>query len=206
MKKIVLLSLLCILISNINAQTNEISGFNDIITLQTGEDIKCKVLEVGIIEIKYQKEGITPIYSVLKSDVFSITYPNGTKDVFTSNEPEMEDEVTDSDYKENLYLVGKEDAIKYYHGENCGSGGTVVTTLLISPLFGLIPAFACASTEPSIENLNIPEQDPSIGENQDYLNGYIEQAHDIKKRKIWTSYGISAGISIVIVSLILAGQ
>lgn len=186
-----------------SSQTTGNSQYNDILTLQTGEDIKCKVLEVGVYEIKYQKEGIAPIYSVLKSDVFSITYPNGSKDVFTNIEEEEEIFEEEEDLG-NLYLEGQQDAMKYYHGKNCGSGGTVFTTILISPLFGLIPAVVCSSTEPSLENLNIPEQDPIIGENQDYLNGYTDQALDIKKRKIWINYGISAGVSIILYSLLFS--
>jgi hypothetical protein len=57
----------------------------DIIIKKNGDEIKAKVMEVGITEIKYKKfENLetSPIYSILKSDVFMIKYADGTKDVF----------------------------------------------------------------------------------------------------------------------------
>ncbi len=56
----------------------------DIITLKNGEDVKSKILEVGITEVKYKKfdnlEG--PSYTLTKAEIFMIKYQNGTKDVF----------------------------------------------------------------------------------------------------------------------------
>ena len=57
----------------------------DLIILRNNTNIKAKVLEVAITEIKYKKfdnlEG--PVYSILKSEVFMIKYANGTTDIFT---------------------------------------------------------------------------------------------------------------------------
>ncbi len=56
----------------------------DALLLRSGEEILVKVIEIGTQVIKYKKcdnlEG--PTISVLKNDVFMITYSNGTKDVF----------------------------------------------------------------------------------------------------------------------------
>lgn len=61
----------------------------DNIILKNGEEIKVKVIEIGISEIKYKKcdnlEG--PIFSIEKSKVLIILYPNGTRDVIESEEP-----------------------------------------------------------------------------------------------------------------------
>jgi hypothetical protein len=61
----------------------------DIILKRNGDEIKAKVQEVGITEIKYKKfdnpDG--PMYTILKSEVFLIKYENGTKDVFKAEEP-----------------------------------------------------------------------------------------------------------------------
>lgn len=56
----------------------------DVITKKTGEDIKSKVIDVGLTEVKYKKfENLNgPTYSVLKSDILMIRYENGTKDIF----------------------------------------------------------------------------------------------------------------------------
>ena len=60
----------------------------DKIILRNGEEIKAKVQEVGLSEIKYKKLDNLggPVYTVLKSDVFTINYENGTKEVFGSAE------------------------------------------------------------------------------------------------------------------------
>jgi len=62
----------------------------DIIIKENGDEIKAKVMEIGITEIKYKKAGNEegPTYAILKSEVFLIKYANGTKDVIPL-EPEQ---------------------------------------------------------------------------------------------------------------------
>ncbi|MDR1341738.1 MAG: hypothetical protein LBK18_00615 [Prevotellaceae bacterium] len=72
----------------------------DIITLKNGDEIKAKVQEIGISEVKYKKyDNLTgPVYTLLKAEIFMIKYENGKKDVFkdepaaaavsTENKPE----------------------------------------------------------------------------------------------------------------------
>ncbi len=57
----------------------------DNIVLRSGEEIKAKVEEVGIAEIKYRKsDNLTgPLYTIRKGEVLLINYQNGTKDVFS---------------------------------------------------------------------------------------------------------------------------
>lgn len=61
----------------------------DNIILRTGEEIKAKVQEIGLADIKYKKTDnpTGPLYTILKSDVFMIKYENGTKDVFAAYQP-----------------------------------------------------------------------------------------------------------------------
>lgn len=77
MKKLFVLSLLLVAI-NVYAQ--------DVIVQKNGTTIISKILEVGSTEIKYKKfsnpDG--PVYSISKSDVISINYENGDKDLFSS--------------------------------------------------------------------------------------------------------------------------
>jgi hypothetical protein len=58
----------------------------DIITLKSGEQIKAKVTEVGITEIKYKRSDNLngPAYVVAKSDITGIRYENGATDIFTT--------------------------------------------------------------------------------------------------------------------------
>jgi hypothetical protein len=56
----------------------------DIITLNSGDDIKAKVEEIDIDNVKYKKyDNLSgPIYILKKSDIFMIKYENGDKDIF----------------------------------------------------------------------------------------------------------------------------
>ena len=58
----------------------------DLLLFKTGEELKTKVVEVGISEVKYKKfdnlDGATHV--CLKADLFMIKYENGTKDVFAN--------------------------------------------------------------------------------------------------------------------------
>lgn len=56
----------------------------DNMVLRSGEEIKAKVEEVGIGEIKYRRTDnpTGPLYTIRKSEVLLINYQNGTKDVF----------------------------------------------------------------------------------------------------------------------------
>lgn len=61
----------------------------DVITMRNGNDIRAKVLEVGISEVKYKDCGNLegPTFTIAKKDVFLIKYANGSKTVF-ENEPQ----------------------------------------------------------------------------------------------------------------------
>jgi hypothetical protein len=56
----------------------------DLITLKNGTDIKSKVIEINLSEIKYKKfDNLNgPLFSIAKEDVLIIRYENGTKDIF----------------------------------------------------------------------------------------------------------------------------
>lgn len=58
----------------------------DVITFKTGVEVEVKVLEINQSEIKYKKcnNQNGPTFSINKSDVFTIKYSNGTKDVITT--------------------------------------------------------------------------------------------------------------------------
>jgi hypothetical protein len=79
MKKIFLFLICIYSFSSVFAQDN--------IILKNGDEIKAKVLEVTITDVKYKKyenqEG--PIYTISKSDILMIKYENGQKDVFADS-------------------------------------------------------------------------------------------------------------------------
>lgn len=170
----------------------------DIITKKNSEDIQAKVIEVTTTEIKYKKfdNQNGPTFTLLKSDVLMIRYENGSKDIFNESQNTSSANTSSTD----MAFKGKQDAITNYKGKNSGAGWTAATTIVLSPLFGLIPAVACASSEPSDNNLNYKE--PELMKNNTYNQAYTEQAHKTKKKKIWTNYGIGSGAWLLLILLL----
>ena len=166
----------------------------DVITKKTSEDIQAKVIEVTTTEVKYKKfdnqNGVT--YTILKTDVLMIRYENGSKDVFNETAPVKTAQVE----TENYFLKGQKDAATYYNGYKGAGTGTLITSLLLSPLVGLIPALACSLTPPQIQNLNNPNE--KLFSNADYQNGYTQKAKKIKSNKVWTNWGIALGVNAII--------
>ena len=77
------------LVVNVKAQ--------DVITLKNGEEIEASVQKIDDVNVEYKKWGYeSPIYTIKKSEIFRITYQNGTKDVFYEVSESVENEVEQS--------------------------------------------------------------------------------------------------------------
>lgn len=193
MKNLLLFILLLCSSMIINAQ--------DTLSMRTGEKIQVKVIEVGISEVKYKKlDNINgPVFSSLKSDLLTIRYENGSKDDFSSIK---KIELSKSD--ESGYILGHDDAIKYYKGYKIAGTAVLITTAL--PFYGIFlgiaPAALCSSAEPLVENLDCP--DLNLMKNEQYAKGYKIEAKHIKRKKILTNYlsglAIQAGILVYLLN------
>jgi hypothetical protein len=170
----------------------------DVITLKTGEDISAKIIEVGLTDIKYKKfDNIDgPLFTILKSEVLMTRYKNGTKEVYNLEKKSGKE----NSNNEEMTLQGSKDATTYYKGQNSGKVWTAVTSVLTSPVLGLIPAIACSSSEPEQENLNF--KDAELMKNTAYNVAYNEKAHKIKKNKIWKNYAIGSGAWLLLIILL----
>jgi len=84
MKTKVLFTICCL------AATTMVMRAQDIITKTNGDEIKAKVTEVDLNEVKYKRfENLSgPTYTMAKSDIFMIKYENGEKDVFKKSSGE----------------------------------------------------------------------------------------------------------------------
>jgi hypothetical protein len=112
-----------------------ISSAQDIIVTFNGEEIKSKVMEVSINEIKYKKfENINgPLYGILKSSVLMIKYENGSKDVFSNinnNNTNYTSQIINLNKNKNQVLfgvglgIGKAFMANLYENENRTIGNT----------------------------------------------------------------------------------
>jgi hypothetical protein len=190
MKKIFLIAVSFVSILSVcNAQ--------DIITKKSGEDIKAKILEVNQTEVKYKRfdNSNGPTFTILKSELLMVRYENGTKDIFKEVEEKVEKKSTSTD----LISKAKQDAKINYKGQNSGAGWTTATSIVLSPLFGLIPAIACSTSEPNESNLNYKEAE--LMKDNQYNQTFREEAHKIKKRKIWKNFAIGSAVWIAVVLL-----
>ncbi|MBI4645517.1 MAG: hypothetical protein HY738_02710 [Bacteroidia bacterium] len=77
----------------------------DIIVLKNGDEVKAKVMEVGIDSIKYKAfnnlEGL-PV-SISKAEIFMIKYENGSKESFKQTIVAKQETIDSSEIKLNMY-------------------------------------------------------------------------------------------------------
>ena len=182
----------------------------DIITTRSGEDIKAKITEIGLNDIKYKRwespDG--PLIVIAKDKVLLIRYEDGTKDIFEAKEELTSEGGTGTGISglagKDLYRQGSTDAIRYYRGYKGASVGTLIGSLLGGPILGLIPAIACSATTPSYRNLDFPSEE--LMKKRDYLQGFTKQARHIKSNKVWINYGVGAAISVLLTLLLTSGK
>jgi hypothetical protein len=92
----------------------------------------------------------------------------------------------------DLYQKGQADAVKHYK-HNGGSIGVGCGAAACSPL-GWIPAMIVADKPPKDYHLTIPKgyytSDP------EYIKGYKNMAHQMKRKRVWRGYSIGATLGI----------
>jgi hypothetical protein len=167
----------------------------DVIIKTNGEEIKAKIIEVQQTEVKYKQHDNLdgPLFSITKSEVLLIKYENGSKDVFPKDFNSMlkEKEKTDEQTKAKARI----DAQLNYKARNTGAIWTAASTLVLTPMLGIIPAAITATDYPQYENLDIT--DPKLLQNDVYVNAYRVEAQKKKRNKIWTHFGIGSAIWLV---------
>ena len=194
-----------ILVKVIEVGTSEDSSnmikAQDTLSMRSGENMLVKVIEVGTSEVKYRKlDNLNgPIFSILKSDLLTIKYENGTKDDFSSVKKE---ENNFSGY--DPYIQGKNDAQRYYKGDK--NAGTIILISNIIPFLAIIPSLGFyivnSSKIPKDENLNYPSI--SLMQNEKYADSYRQEAKKIKNQKIWKNFKVGFTWSLLPI-LIIAG-
>jgi len=102
----------------------------------------------------------------------------------------------------NMYQQGILDARRLYPARNTGAGGTLFTSLILDPVLGLVPAIICSSHPPKTSNLGVENAD--LLYNEEYMKGYTEEAHKIKKKKVWIGYGAGSAAYFAIIGIYFA--
>lgn len=158
----------------------------DIITLKSGDELKGKIIRLNAKDVAFQPQGVNDTLSMWREEIVKLTYQNGTLIYLAEKSPVIKNSGSVYD---SMYYAGVNDASLYYKGYKTASAGTLVSALVF-PL-NLIPAIACSATPPGDDNLGY--KDKKLMENLDYNQGYKEQAHKIKKKKVWKNFAIGSG-------------
>lgn len=81
MQKVILFIFSLVLCAQLSAQ--------DVITKKDGTDIKAKITEVTPDAVKYYRESAPdgPLYTIMKSEIFRITYSDGTTEMYNASVP-----------------------------------------------------------------------------------------------------------------------
>jgi hypothetical protein len=194
----------------IDTSSNVASGT---ITLKTGEDIQADIIEVNREVIIYKtSNGLQDfIMTIPIAEVLLISYADGTKDLIykqynVSNElqsnvklkTELNSDATETAKlsKAELSMKGTRDAKINYIGRGSGAVWTAVTSVLLSPIVGLIPAAACASSRPRERNLNF--DDVELKNDPNYNKAYVKQARKTKVASVLAGYIIGSAVWFVI--------
>ena len=145
------------------------------------------------------------------AEVLLISYADGTKDLIykqynVSNElqsnvklkTELNSDATETAKlsKAELSMKGTRDAKINYIGRGSGAVWTAVTSVLLSPIVGLIPAAACASSRPRERNLNF--DDVELKNDPNYNKAYVKQARKTKVASVLAGYIIGSAVWFVI--------
>lgn len=188
MKKLTLLLLAVLYINTIQAQ--------DIIIKLSGDELHVKVMEITLTDVLYHKPDSLQgrIYSVPKAEVFMVKYANGAKEVITQFSSDEDSLHNSALTRQQLYEKGRQDARRYYNGNDVlwGSAGATLVLGITGPIIiGAIP--------PKIKPSQVPQI--SLLQNPDYTQGYKAQAHKKKIGKAAIGAGIGTAASIVLLIL-----
>jgi hypothetical protein len=167
----------------------------DIITLKSGEELKAHIVKLNPNDVRFIPENSNDTIYLLRDDVSTLRYRSGIIIHLTDNEKSFPVENFEGTGDDSLFQLGAYDASRYYKGYKAAAIGTMIGSIYF-PL-GLIPAIACSSTPPRLDNLNY--RNPQLMENSAYYNGYTGKAHKIKKQKVWQGFAIGSGIFFVLV-------
>ena len=187
--KIILNSFIFTLILLISLQTYS----QDIIVMRNGDELEVKIKEILINEIKYISSTYTdgPVYTIPKSDVFMIKYPNGNKELifqsFTKHEKNL-----------SSFYLGKQDA-KILYNDNKPLWESLIVTSIFSPagiINGVIVSTIPAKLD-NIEGIDLAKMNDIY-----YKNGFKKKAQAKKIKKVAIGFGLGIPINIVVFILI----
>jgi len=99
------------------------------------------------------------------------------------------------------YFAGVDAADTTYKAKNSGKRVVFFSTLVGSPVLGIIPALLCSAKTPNTDQFTIKNRD--LVSNTAFMKGYRHEARKIKRRAIWGNYIAASTLWIGIAQFIL---
>jgi hypothetical protein len=164
----------------------------DIITLKSGDELKARIVRLNPKDVVFIQQNNSDTMSLLRDEIKMLHYQNGITIYLTENDNTTTLTTDSEPGNDSLFSQGARDAGIYYTGYKGAATGTLITSFFIP--WGLVPAIACSTTPPATHNLGY--RDPKLMENPSYYAGYTDKAFKIKKKKVWTNFGIGTGAAI----------
>ncbi|KAA5539831.1 hypothetical protein [Adhaeribacter rhizoryzae] len=163
----------------------------DLIITLTGDELLVKVTEITQQDVVYKHPDSLQSLprTIPKKQVFMVKYSNGTKEIISHIDPQT-NSLTALDSRE-MYERGRADARKYYKG-NGPMWGTAAATMLA----GLPGPIIIGAIPPKINYQQVSEI--TLLQNQHYVRGYKQQAHNKKIKKVVAGTGIGAGLMVAL--------
>lgn len=149
--------------------------------------MKARIIRLNPKDVAFIPANSTDTAFLLREDVTKLQYHSGIIILLTEAEKPGFSIGPETD---SLYTMGKNDALLYYKGYTGAAVGTLVTSIFFP--WGLIPAIACSAKPPAMENLGYNNR--QLMEHPGYYNGYVSEAHKIKKKKVWGGFAIGSGL------------
>ncbi len=172
----------------------------DIITFSSGKELKAKIIHLSPKVVTFIPENNSDTIALSRNEITTLQYKNGIIIHLSESGIVLPDLILPVSGNDSLFALGERDAAIYYKGYRAAFTGTLITSLYVP--WGLIPAIACSSTPPS--NSKLGYRDRKLMENPSYYAGYTEKAFKIKKKKVWTGFGIGTGATVVFVVFVIA--
>ena len=177
----------------------------DTLYLRGGTPLYGRVREVSSSEVRYTVAAAPEgsLYVIRTQELERIHYPGGRRDMFVASAaPNVAETpaataagVATASAADEV-AIGRQEAQDNFHPGGAISG-TVISTLVFTPL-GLIVAATTASTPP--RPVGITAQHAAVS--PVYTQAYSQEAHRIKRRKVWTAFGVSMAMNVVIGTMV----
>ena len=203
----------------------------DKLLLQTGVDIKCKVLELTPTEVKYKNwDNLNgPTITIIRSTAFMVSYENGKTEVLNTNVAATSTpSVITGKSVEKTPLPDVMPTLMPTSAPTAIVNTPLLTTSEWSErgqqdarlyyrgeksgkgwvggtsalLSPIVGLVVAAGCVDAVpQDHNLRYRDPDAMRNMAYKNAYITEAHKIKKRQIWNNFAMGSALWLLLVSI-----